>query len=127
MPSQFQAALAAADLAIDGEMGEQVQVTPMRNGEFARQPDASQPAFDVIALVSDGRTLAQHIASLETKVASEEWIVEIRRAVLGARRLRVGDELILLDRPDSPHLVVNRVARTDEGRIELTCGPTSAD
>ena len=41
MPSPFARALAAADVVLDGQMGETVQVSPQKLGDFARLPRAA--------------------------------------------------------------------------------------
>lgn len=127
MASPFAAALAAADAAIDGQMGESVQVTPMRDGDFDAAPDPERPAFDCVALVSFADPAPAPIAKMDIKFMAEEYTVEIRREVLAGRRIAKGDELILLEQPGSPRVrVVRPPSRLDPGRIALTCAPTAS-
>ncbi len=123
MPSPFSAAMARADAALDTYMGETVQVSPQKAGDFARQPDPNRPAFDVVALVVDGDPSGTNVPRLDARVVHEEWRIEIRRTLLAGRRIAKGDEIILLDRPGSPRITVNMVERLDEHRLGLICGP----
>ena len=127
MRSPYQRALAAADARFDQHMGEMVQITPMRQSDFGRSPDPQRPAFDCVALVEAGAPSTANIPTLDTRVVYEQWDVEVRRAVLGDRRVRKGDEIILLDRPGSPRVMVNHVERLDEVRVKFVCGPISSD
>lgn len=127
MPSRFAEAMAAADVALDAHMGEDVQVTPMRRGDFAAVPDPDRPAFDVTALVVDGDPSSTPIAKMDVRVVHEEWRVEVRRAVLAGRKVRKGDEIVLLERPGSPRIVVTFVERLDRERLHLVCGPLRED
>jgi len=125
MASPFAQALAAAEPAFDEHMGDQVQITPMRSGDFARLPDPDRPAFDVVALVSSDDQASTDVPKLAARVVMENWIVEVRRSQLAGRLVRKGDEMILLDEQDSPRVVVNHVERLDRERMSFVCAPVS--
>lgn len=125
MPSPFAAALAQAEAAIDQHMGETVQITPMRPGEFARLPDAERPAFDVTALVVPDDPSGAAIPKLDARHVTEQWSIEVRRTLLAGRRVMKGDEIVLLDQPGGPRVVVNHVERLDAERVLFVCGPVS--
>ncbi len=123
MPSPFQRALATADAVLDNHMGETVQVTPMKRGDFEVTPDPARAAFDVIALVTDDDPSAANITSLDARVVHEQWRVEVRRELLAGRRVVKGDHIILLERVGSPTVSVTMVERLDERRVAYLCGP----
>lgn len=125
MPSPFAAALLRADQDLDAHLGGTVQVTPMRSGDFARMPDPERPAFDVVALVVAGESSSAQVPKLESRYVAERWTVEIRRVLVAGRRIGKGDELVLLDEPGSPRVVVDHVEPGDPGRVVLVCGPIS--
>ena len=126
MTSPFAAALAQAETVLDAHLGECVSVIPMVSADFGRAPDNDRPAFDVTALVTVQDPSSANAAGLEVRVAYDEVEVEIRR-VLVPIRIAKNDELLLLDRPGSPRLKVNRIERLDEERLVLVCGPVAGD
>lgn len=125
MASPFAVALAAAEPAFDDHMGDAVQITPMRSGDFERLPDPDRPAFDVVALVSSDDQASTDVPKLGARVVMENWIVEVRREQLAGRRVQKGDEMILLDEENSPRVVVNHIERLDRGRMCFVCAPVS--
>lgn len=121
MTSPFAAALAAADVVLDEQMGEAVQITPMRGGDFGRQTDAGRAVIDVVALVGHVDPSSADIATLESRVGYEEVEVEIRRAALPADVVfRKGDDVLLLDRPGAPRYKISRIDGNDPSRWVLS-------
>lgn len=128
MPSPFAAALAQAEVDLDLHMAEDVQIIPMRVGEFAKLPDPDRPAFDVAALVSIVDPSSINLPGGDLRMGYEEVKVEVRRVLLPAGfRFRKGDEMLLLEQGQVPRLIVNRVERLDANRLELVCGPITGD
>jgi hypothetical protein len=125
--SPFRAAAVRAEADLDAHLADRVQITPMRNGDFARVPDAQRPAFDVMALVAAGEPTSVDIPKFDSRAISEVWHVDILRAELAGRRIRKGDEVILLDWPGSPRLVVSYQEPGDADRVCLVCGPVADD
>lgn len=121
MTSPFAQAWAAADVVLDGHFGETVQITPMRSSDFARVPDGDRPAFDVEALVYWDDQASIDVPKLTTRVVAESWTIEIRRALLAGRTVHKGDEIILLDQPNSPTVVVAHVENQDRERMTFVC------
>ena len=126
MTSPFLQALADADVALDGVMGEDVQITPMRAGKIDRLPDPERPAFDVVALVSAEEPASATVPSLKSRVVYDQWRIEIDRRVLGVRVIKDGDSMILLDQPGSPHVRVGLILRDDPQRLIYLCGPEAS-
>ena len=115
--SPFAAALAAADVVIDAQMGEDISIIPCVPGDFGAVPDSERPAFDVVGLVYETDPSAADAGSMMTRLPYEEWEIEVRREHLAGRRVRKGDEVLLLDRPGSPRFVVSRIDDVDRSRI----------
>jgi len=125
MSSPFRAAASRAESDLDAHLADRVQITPMRSTDFARVPDPDRPAFDVIALVACGEPSAINIPRVDMRAVSEVWHVEVRRAEMAGRRVRKGDEIILLDEPGSPRVIVTHLEPGDPDRVCLVCGPVS--
>jgi|GEM_PF-4856143 len=125
MPSPFAAALVEAEAVLDQHLGESVTVIPMVASDFGRTVDGIRPAFDAVALVTVQDPSSANAEGMEVRVAYDEVTVEIRRALLPAYRLAKNDEILLLERPGSPRVKVNRIERLDEERIVLVCGPVA--
>jgi len=126
--SPFAAALAQAEVDLDLHMAEDVQIIPMRAGEFAKLPDPDRAAFDVAALVSIVDPSSINLPGGDLRMGYEEVKVEVRRVLLPVGfRFRKGDEVLLLEQGQVPRLIVNRVERLDANRLELVCGPITGD
>ncbi len=120
MASGWGRALAMMDADLDAELGETVQVVPTIVSDYdGTRPDPDRPTFDVIALVHENEAHAIAPPGLRTEVQSVEFVLEIRRVVMPDVRLKKGDEVVLLDRPDAPRLVISRIDRWDESRIVM--------
>lgn len=123
MPAAWQTAIDKLDRALDRQLGETVSIIPMRLADFGKNPDPARPAFDVTALVDFLEPASAQVQHTETRVVHEEVHVEVQRSELAGRRVAKNDEILLLDRPGSPRVVVNFVKTLDPGRGLFICGP----
>lgn len=127
MPGGWADALARLDEDLDAHLGETVQVTPMRPGDFAVTPDPDRPAFDVMAQVFEHDGSTADISKLGARVPYEEVEVAIRRALLAGRTIRKNDEVLLVDRPGALRFRVMRVETIDRERVALTLSQTKGE
>lgn len=120
MPSPFAAALAAAEPIFDAQIGEAIRVVPMAaGGDFGRRADSARPAFDVVGLSNYVDPSTSDIGSMNARVRYEETEVEIRWPLLAGRTIRVGDEVVLDERPMKPRFKVGRRDDADPERLVL--------
>lgn len=126
MTAGWQRALDKLDGTLDRYLGESIMVVPMRKGEFASAPDPERATFDITGLAAEWETSADAVTKLQSRTTVETMVVEVKAALLPAgARIVKGDELVLLDRPRAPRLVITRTERLDPGRVVWVCGPTA--
>lgn len=121
MPSPFATALAEVEGALDQHLGEDISITPMRNGDHAVSADPDRQAVNVVALVDFVDPHTVDIARLNARVAYEEVEAEIRRSLLPENiELRKDDYVTLNERPGAPRYKISRVDTNDPERLALT-------
>lgn len=124
MPSPFFEALTAADALLDAHVGETVSIVPMRNTDFARGVDPERDTVDVLALVDFTDPSSADISVVTPRYAHASWQIEVRRTSLpDGFRLRLNDEVLLLDRPGSPRTKVTQVDNQDPTRLCAEVAP----
>lgn len=123
MSAGWKGALDKLDATLDRYMGEQVSIVPMIASDFGTRADSDREVLDVTALVVEVEPSQEAPAKMQTRFAHEEMSVSVLRSELAGARIAKGDEIILLDRPAAPRLIITRVDRLDPARVMLICGP----
>ncbi|MFN3891998.1 MAG: hypothetical protein ACK4MV_16505 [Beijerinckiaceae bacterium] len=129
MSSPFDAAMRAADAAIDKTFAEQVRVEPQSGGEYVRTSDPDRPSYTAMMIVgfSSDTVRFGSMGRLDgdmPQLAADEVHVWAREVELPGDRVlwpRAFDRLVMTARPDEHALTIVAVEPDGIGRYRYRC------
>lgn len=124
--SQFSKTWTASQPALDRAFAETVRLVPMRSGGYAdAAPDLDRAERQVLAIITERpdrkRTVENAVGrDFDRALVMAETVASIDAGRLGGEWPKVGDRVILLDRPDQPAFEITVVESDGLARVLLS-------
>lgn len=124
--SQFSQTWTARQPALDRAFAETIRLVPMRPGGYAEAvPDPDRAERQVLAIITERpdrkRTVQNAVGrDFDRAIVMADTVASIDVMRLGSEWPKVGDRVILLDRPDQPAFEITVVESDGLARVLLS-------